>query len=131
MQVRIEVLVVFNLYFLFCLTALLATTLLIFLISTRMLCFVMLCFVESKTKHVSVLFLGDFMSVCWTKKTKFFGLDLSWTKTKSIRLDFHVLKPSPMNSISRPMWTACPTQLPKIESSRLELLETKLVSNIA
>ena len=98
MQVRIEVLVVFNLYFLFCLTALLATTLLIFLISTRMLCFVMLCFVESKTEHVSVLFLGDFMSVCWTKKTKFFGLDLSWTKTKSIRLDFQAYVDSLSNS---------------------------------
>ena len=93
MQVRIEVLVVFNLYFLFCLTALLATTLLIFLISTRML-----CFVESKTEHVSVLFLGDFMSVCWTKKTKFFGLDLSWTKTKSIRLDFQAYVDSLSNS---------------------------------
>ena len=93
MQVRIEALVVFNLYFLFCLIALLATTLLIFLISTHML-----CFVESKTEHVSVLFLGDFMSVCWTKKTKFFGLDLSWTKTKSIRLDFQAYVDSLSNS---------------------------------
>ena len=111
MQVCIKALVVFNLYFLFCLTALLATSLLTFLISTHML-----CFVESKTEHVSVhvsvLFLGDFMAVCWTKKTKSFGLDLSWTKTKSIRLDFHVQKLSPMNLISmyrnRVQWTRFP-----------------------
>ena len=50
MQIRIEALVVFNLYFLFFLTTLLATTLLIFLISTHML-----CFVESKIEHVSVV----------------------------------------------------------------------------
>ena len=50
------------------------------------------------------------------------------TETESIRLDFHVQKPSPMNSISKPMSTS---QLPTIESFGLELLETKLVSNVA
>ena len=50
------------------------------------------------------------------------------TEIESVRLDFHVQKLSPMNSISRPTWTS---QLSKIESSGLELLETKLVSNVA
>ena len=92
-------------------TALLATTLLIFLISTHML-----CFVESKTEHVIHVFSS---LVIWL---------FSCIETESIRLDFHVQKPSPMNSISWPTW---PSQLPKIKSSGLELLETKLVSNVA
>ena len=104
----------------------LATTLLIFLISTHML-----CFVESKIEHVSsftcslpwwfhVRVLNEENRVLW-----------AWfpcTETESVRLDFYVQKPNPMNSISRPTWTS---QLPKIESSILELLETKLVSNVA
>ena len=77
MQVRVEALVVFNLYFLFCLTTLLAITLLIFLISTHMLCFVMLCFVESKTEHLSVLFLGDFMHAIQTSSIVFYNLRLN------------------------------------------------------
>ena len=56
-------------------------TLLIFLISTHML-----CFVESKTEHVSVLFLGDFM--CWTKKIEY------------SELDHHEQKSSPLDSFS-------------------------------
>ena len=86
MQIRIEALVVFNLYFLFFLTTLLATTLLIFLISTHML-----CFVESKIEHVCscecslpwwfhVRVLNEENWVLWTR--------FPWTKTESIRLDF-------------------------------------------
>ena len=117
MQVHVEALVVFNLYFLFCLTTLLAITLLIFLISSRMLCFVMLCFVESKTKHVSVLFLGDFMSVCWMKKTEYFGLD------------FHEQKSSPLDSISmyrnRVQWT----RFPGLRGDENRVLWTWIVRN--
>ena len=64
-------------------------------------------------------------------------------KTKSFGLDFHEGKASPLGSISRPTWTVCPAQLlcngklsaiysiyTKIESFGLNLLNTKIVSNL-
>ena len=62
----------------------------------------MLCFVESKTEHMSVLFLGEFMSG-WMKKTKYSGLDFQ---------------------------AYVDISAPKIESFGLELLEMKLISNV-
>ena len=93
---------------------------------TYPLWFGMLCFVESKQG------LSYFMHAIRV-----------WTKTESNRLDFHEQKPSPADLISmyknRVQWTRfpglrgqlCPAQLPKIESSGFNLLETKFVSKLA
>ena len=63
---------------------------------TYPLWFGMLCFVESKQG------LSYFMHAIRV-----------WTKTESSKLDFHVQKPSPMNSISRPTWIALSSSAPQ------------------
>ena len=88
----------------------LATALFIFLIFTHML-----CFVESKTEHVS----SFTCSLSWwfhvrvlNEENRVFWAWFPWTKIESVRFDFHVQKPSPLDSISmcrnRVQWTRFP-----------------------
>ena len=71
-------------------------------------------------------------------------LSVGWTEIKFRGLDFHKGKASPLGLISRPTWTIYPAQLlvqweiecnildlyTKIKSFELDLLDTKIISNL-
>ena len=67
-------------------------------------------------------------------------LSVGWTEIECFELDFHKRKASPLSSISmkvkRVLWARFLAYVadlaePEIESSELELLETKLVWNVS
>ena len=90
----------------------------------------MLCFVESKTEHVS----SFTCSLSWwfhvrvlNEENRVLWAWCPWTEIESVRLDFHVQKPSPLDSISmcrnRVQWTWFPSlrgQLSSPKSSPLD-----------
>ena len=99
---------------------------------------------------LNLVYLSFFECVqWWTRGPK--GNRVQWTQfplnqTESNELGFWAFKPSPMNLVSWLTWTLWPPQLlakqetrvqytrfynPKIDSSDLELLETKYVWNVS
>ena len=104
----------------------LATTLLIFLISTHML-----CFGESKTEHVS----SFTCSLSWlfhvrvlNEENRVLWAWFPWTKIESVGLDFHVQQPSPLDSISmcrnRVQWTRFPGLRGRLSSPKSSPLDS-------
>ena len=104
----------------------LATTLLIFLISTHML-----CFVESKIEHVS----SFTCSLPWwfhlrvlNEENRVLWAWFPWTKIESVGLDFHVQQPSPLDSISmcrnRVQWTRFPGLRGRLSSPKSSPLDS-------
>ena len=94
------------------------------------------CFVESKTEHVCSL--PWWVYVRLNGENRVLWVRFPWTKIESIRLVFHVQKPSSLDLIfmyrNRVQWTRFPCLCGHLNSPKsshwLELLETKLVSNV-